>query len=586
MVAVALAVSVSTCVPETVPAANDAVTPLGNPVAARVTLPVNPFAPVTVIVLVPVLPCTTETLVGNAESVKLGAAFTVTEIVVDPVSAPELPLMVTVTELTGVAAAPAVRVSTCVPLTVPVANDAVTPLGSPLAARVTAPVNPPTSVTVTVLVPVLPCTTGTLVGEAESVKPGAMLTVSLIVPVSVSEPEVPVMVTVTGLVVTVAVLEAVSVITWVPLTVPAAKDAVTPVGNPVADSVTLPLNPLAGPIVMVSVALLPCTTVTLLVVGVSVKLGAGVIQRLTVVLAVRLPEVPLIVTVAAFVVTAALLLAVSVSTCVPETVPAANDAVTPVGNPVAARVTVPLNPLAPVTVTVLVPVPPWATDTLVGKAEIVKLGPAVTETSTEVDAVSVLEVPLMITVAGLVVTVALPLAVSVSTCVPVTVPAANDAVTPLGSPVAARVTVPLNPFAPVTVMVLVPVLPWATDTLVGEADSVKLGGGVIERSIVAVAVSAPEVPVMVTGTALVVTAALLLAVSVRTCVPANVPAANDAVTPVGRPDAASVTVPANPPPSVIVMVSVSLPLCATERACGEGESVKPEPAPLTVTVPV
>jgi hypothetical protein len=585
-VAVALAVSVSTCVPETVPAANEAVTPVGKPVAARVTLPVNPFAPVTVIVLVPVLPCTTDTVVGNAESVKLGAAFTVTEIVVDPVSVPEVPLIATVTELAGVAVAPAVSVTICVPLTVPAANDAVTPLGSPLAARVTAPVNPPTSVTVTVLVPVLPCTTDTVVGAAESVKPGAMLTVSLTVLVSVSEPDIPVMVTVTGLVVTVAVLEAVSVITWVPLTVPAAKDAVTPVGNPVADSVTLPLNPLAGPIVMVSVALLPCTTVTLLAVGVSEKLGAGVIERLTEVLAVSVPEVPLIVTVTALVVTTAVPLAVSVSTCVPLTVPAANDAVTPVGNPVAARVTVPLNPLAPVTVIVLVPVLPWTTDRLVGKAESEKLGPAVTETLTEVDAVSVLEVPLIVTVTGLVVTVALPLAVSVRTCVPETVPAANDAVTPLGSPVAARVTVPLNPFAPVTVIVLVPVLPWATDTLVGKAESVKLGGGVTERSTVAVAVSAPEVPVMVTGTALVVTTALLLAVSVRTCVPATVPAANDAVTPVGRPDAASVIVPVNPPPSAIVMVSVLLPLCATESACGEGESVKPEPTPLTVTVPV
>jgi hypothetical protein len=138
-VAVALAVSVSTCVPETVPAANEAVTPVGKPVAARVTLPVNPFAPVTVIVLVPVLPCTTDTVVGNAESVKLGAAFTVTEIVVDPVSVPEVPLIATVTELAGVAVAPAVSVTICVPLTVPAANDAVTPLGSPLAARVTAP---------------------------------------------------------------------------------------------------------------------------------------------------------------------------------------------------------------------------------------------------------------------------------------------------------------------------------------------------------------------------------------------------------------------------------------------------------------
>jgi hypothetical protein len=49
-----------------------AVTPLGRPVADSVTLPVNPFAPVTVIVLVLLLPCTTVTLDGDADNVKLG----------------------------------------------------------------------------------------------------------------------------------------------------------------------------------------------------------------------------------------------------------------------------------------------------------------------------------------------------------------------------------------------------------------------------------------------------------------------------------------------------------------------------------
>ena len=49
-----------------------ALTPEGNPEADRVTLPVNPFDGFTVIVLLPLPPCETVTLVGEADSVKLG----------------------------------------------------------------------------------------------------------------------------------------------------------------------------------------------------------------------------------------------------------------------------------------------------------------------------------------------------------------------------------------------------------------------------------------------------------------------------------------------------------------------------------
>ena len=56
---------------------------------------------------------------------------------------------------------------------------------------------------------------------------------------------------------TVAVLLAVSVITWVPETVPAAKAAETPLGRPDALRLTAPLNPPAPVTVMVSVAVLP-----------------------------------------------------------------------------------------------------------------------------------------------------------------------------------------------------------------------------------------------------------------------------------------------------------------------------------------
>ena len=67
------------------------------------------------------------------------------------------------------------------------------------------------------------------------------------------------------------------------------------------------------------------------------------------------------------------------------------------------------------------------------------------------------EVPVMVTVD--VPVVAELLAVRVSTLDPVVGFVPNDAVTPLGKPDAARVTLPLNPFAPVTVIVSVAWLP-------------------------------------------------------------------------------------------------------------------------------
>jgi hypothetical protein len=74
VVAVALAVRVSTLVPVVGFVPKVAVTPLGKPDAANVTLPVNPPTSVTVMVLVPLLPCVMVRLLGESESVKLGVA--------------------------------------------------------------------------------------------------------------------------------------------------------------------------------------------------------------------------------------------------------------------------------------------------------------------------------------------------------------------------------------------------------------------------------------------------------------------------------------------------------------------------------
>ncbi len=48
----------------------------------------------------------------------------------------------------------------------------------------------------------------------------------------------------------------------------------------------------------------------------------------------------------------------------------------------------------------------------------------------------------------------------------------NDAVTPLGSPEADKLTLPLKPLSGVIVMVLVPFVPWTTLRLLGELESV------------------------------------------------------------------------------------------------------------------
>jgi hypothetical protein len=152
---------------------NVAVTPLGNPLALSVVAESNPPVLVTVIVLVPLAPCATVSDAGDALTLKLGvvAEFTVSETVVVAVKLPDVPVMVTVA-VPVVAVLLAVRVKVLVEVVGFVLNAAVTPLGNPDAARVTLPENPPTSVTVIVLVPLPPCVTATLVGEAASVKLG------------------------------------------------------------------------------------------------------------------------------------------------------------------------------------------------------------------------------------------------------------------------------------------------------------------------------------------------------------------------------------------------------------------------------
>jgi len=293
----------------------------------------------------------------------------------------------------------------------------------------------------------------------------------------------------------------------------------------------------------------------------------------TVVVAVVVPEVPVMVTVDEP--TVAVLLAVNVSTLELVDVAGLNEAVTPLGNPVAVKVTLPVNPPVSVTVIVSVPLLPCLTLRDVGEEESVK--PAVIlaliVSAMVVVAVVFPEVPVTVTVAAPV--VAVELAVNVSTLEVVEDVGLNEAVTPLGRPDAVNVTLPMNPPVSVTVMELVPLLPWVIDKLDGEAASVNPAVclALTVSAMVVVAVVLPEVPVTVTVTGPVV--AVELAVSVRTLELAEEVGLNEAVTPLGRPDAVNVTLPVNPSTSPTVMVSVALLPCVTDRLEADGVSVKP-----------
>lgn len=167
VVAVELAANVTVLDPVVGLVPNEAVTPEGSPEAESDTDPVNPPESETVTVLLALLPCVTETLAGEAESEKFGVAtaVTVSEIEVEWLSEPEVPVIVTV-EVPVVAVALALKLTVLDPVVGLVPNVAVTPEGRPEAESDTDPVNPPEGVIVTVLLPLPPCATETLVGDA------------------------------------------------------------------------------------------------------------------------------------------------------------------------------------------------------------------------------------------------------------------------------------------------------------------------------------------------------------------------------------------------------------------------------------
>ena len=150
--------------------------------------------------------------------------------------------------------------------------------------------------------------------------------------------------------------------------------------------------------------------------------------------------------------------------------------------------------------------------------------------------------------------------------------ALKDAVTPDGNPEAAKVTLPLNPFCALIAIELAPEPPWAMLRVAGVAVSVKDGGPVIVSAILAVLVKLPDVPVIVSVA--VPTAAELLAISVKVLVVVALAGLNDAVTPVGNPDAVRFTALEKPCCAPMVMVLVPLAPGAIESVAADEDNPK------------
>src|SRR5579863_10321992 len=156
--------------------------------------------------------------------------------------------------------------------------------------------------------------------------------------------------------------------------------------------------------------------------------------------------------------------------------------------------------------------------------------------------VSVPDFPVMVTVK--VPVVALRPAERVSVLEPVAGLGLNDAVVPLRMPEAESETLPVEPFDGVMVIVVAALAARTMLRLVGEADRLKLDEPLTVRETVVDLVRAPLTALIVTVKVPVAAVALVMRVSVL--VVAVLVGLNEAVTPLGKPDADKLTVPLNP----------------------------------------
>jgi len=150
---------------------------------------------------------------------------------------------------------------------------------------------------------------------------------------------------------------------------------------------------------------------------------------------------------------------------------------------------------------------------------------------------------------------ALLVADKVSMLTPVVLLGLNDAVTPRGSPDADKMTLPLKPFCGVMVMVEVTLLFRPRLNEFGAAEIVKFGGATTVSETVVLCDNAPDLPVIAIEN--VPRAAVLLAVNVSVLELVVLAGLNDAVTPLGRPDAERFTLLLNPLSGLTVIVLVA-----------------------------
>lgn len=174
---------------------------------------------------------------------------------------------------------------------------------------------------------------------------------------------------------------------------------------------------------------------------------------------------------------------------------ALNAAVTPLGNPDADRLTPLLKPFCAVIVTARVAVERRGSPTAAPLNDRVKFG-AVMVSPMVVALLSAPERPATFTV--YVPAVAALFAWNVSTLLLVVLAGLKAAVIPLGMPDTARPAVPLNPFWPATLIVLLPLPPRGTVRLLAEDDRLKLGTTTV-RATAVLLLRFPETPVTVSG---------------------------------------------------------------------------------------
>ena len=271
---------------------------------------------------VTVVVCTSDPFVPVIVSVEL-AAGVVPDVVTVSVDEPVLPVI-----LVGL-------------------NTAVAPAGKPETVNPTFPASPFTAVLLIVYVVLPPITTCCVAGFPVSVK---FLTASVTVVLFVADPLVPVTVNVAfppgvaEVVVTVMV-----VVPAPPVIVAGLNDAVAPAGKPLAEGVTVPVNPFTAATVTVYVVLPPAVTVWLDGLAVIVKFRTPNVAVAVFALA---PLVPVTVSVEFAPGVADVVVTVMVEVPAPVMVAGLNDAVAPVGKPATVGVTVPLNPFTAVVVTV------------------------------------------------------------------------------------------------------------------------------------------------------------------------------------------------------------------------------------------